>query len=50
MLFSTVNKTGDIYGNEFLIKGTVCKTVFTLDNRVSVTVNHVSGYENGIDN
>lgn len=50
MLFSTVNKTGDIYGNEFLIKGTVCKTAFTLDNRESVTVKNVSVYENGIEN
>lgn len=50
MIFSTVNKTGDIYGNEFLIKGTVCKTVFTLDNRESVTVKNVSVYENGIEN
>ncbi len=50
MLFSTVNKTGDIYGSEFLIKGTVCKTSFTLDNRESVTVKNVSVYENGIEN
>ena len=38
MLFSTVDRSENIYGNEFMIKGTVCKTSFTLNNTESVTV------------
>ena len=50
MLFSTVDRSENIYGNEFMIKGTVCKTSFTLNNTESVTVKNISVYENGTEN